>query len=241
MSSTGSLTSGLAATHELRLVFHGIDRVSNVADSISSKIRAVSGAIVILGATAGLVTELASSFGILDQAQAKTLDRVFALTVGIGGVVNALAMLATSSRVAAAATWLMDEAMMVQEALAGPVGWAILATAAALLAAMGVALAMPAKDDPKPTGGTNPIFGGHYTHAQHGVDMMTSGPMVFMAGEAGRERVIVLPEGSQGSPSGGGLTIHNMTITGATDPAATAKAVKRELELLMAREMGKFS
>lgn len=254
MSSTGtasSLATGISVAHELRLVFHGIDRASNVAESISSKIRALSGTIVVLGATSGVVLDLAASFGILSDAQAKSLDKYAATAIAVGGMVNAMATLATSERVATAATWLMNEASAVKLALMGPLGWAILAGAAATLAAIGLYMAFgQGQQTTTPTEQQQPGFlvpsnvtgvqmgPQQSVEMQHGGDWMTSGPTLFLAGESGRERVVVLPEGRQGG--GGGISA-NINISGATDPAATARAVKRELELLMAREIGKLS
>src|SRR2546425_7475936 len=91
MSSLGTasgLATGISVAHELRLVFRGVDRVSNVAESIASKIRAMSGAIVVLGATSGVVVNLATSFGILTEAQAKTLDKTAAIAIAIGGEIG---------------------------------------------------------------------------------------------------------------------------------------------------------
>src|SRR2546422_7728869 len=254
MSSTGtasSLATGISVAHELRLVFHGIDRASNVAESISSKIRALAETIVVLGATSGIVVDLAASFGLLSEAQAKSLDKFAAMAIAIGGMVNAMATLATSERVATAATWLMNEASAVKLALMGPLGWAILAGAAASLAAIGLYLAFgQGQQATIPTEQQRPGFlvpsnvtgidmgPQQQVQMQHGGDWMTSGPTLFMAGEAGRERGIVLPEGRQGASGGLSANIH---ISGSADPAATARAVKRELELLMAREIGKLS
>jgi hypothetical protein len=254
MSSTGtasSLATGISVAHELRLVFRGVDRVSGVSETITSKIRAMSGAIVLMGATSGVVLDLAASFGILSESQAKALDKFAAMAIAIGGVVNAMATLATSERVATAATWLMNEASAVKLALMGPPGWAILAGAAATLAAIGLYMAFgQGQQATTPTEQQQPGFlvpsnvtgvqmgPQQQVQMQHGGDFIVSSPTLFRAGEAGRERVIVLPEGRQAM--GGGISA-SINIAGATDPAATARAVKRELELLMAREMGKFS
>jgi hypothetical protein len=58
---------------------------------------------------------------------------------------------------------------------------------------------------------------------------------MFLAGEAGRERVTITPEGKTGTI--GRPIAPTINIYGATDPAAAAQAVKRELEILIAREV----
>ena len=68
---------------------------------------------------------------------------------------------------------------------------------------------------------------------QFGLDTFVSGPTLFLAGEGGRERVTITPEGREST--GGGLTA-NIHIYGSGDPEAAARAVKRELEILVDRE-----
>jgi hypothetical protein len=58
---------------------------------------------------------------------------------------------------------------------------------------------------------------------------------MFLAGEAGRERVTITPEGKTGTI--GRPIAPTINIYGATDPTAAAQAVKRELEILISREI----
>jgi hypothetical protein len=58
---------------------------------------------------------------------------------------------------------------------------------------------------------------------------------LFLAGEAGRERVTITPEGKTGTI--GRPIAPTINIYGATDPTSAAQAVKRELEILIAREV----
>ncbi len=68
---------------------------------------------------------------------------------------------------------------------------------------------------------------------QFGLDTTVTGPTLFLAGETGRERVTIAPEG-QGQ--GGGIGPVNIYVYGTADPATTARMVKREFELLIGRE-----
>jgi hypothetical protein len=58
---------------------------------------------------------------------------------------------------------------------------------------------------------------------------------MFLAGEAGRERVTITPEGKTGTI--GHPIAPTINIYGAMDPTVAAQAVKRELETLIAREI----
>jgi hypothetical protein len=60
---------------------------------------------------------------------------------------------------------------------------------------------------------------------------------MFLAGEAGSERVTITPVGK--ATAGGNQIAPTINIYGATDPAAAARAVKRELEILIAREVAR--
>ena len=71
------------------------------------------------------------------------------------------------------------------------------------------------------------------TGFQAGTDTMTSGPTLFLAGEAGQERVTITPRGGTGPGPG---FVANITVNGSGNPEETARAVKRELEILIDRE-----
>ncbi len=226
----------LGAVHDLRIVFHGIDRVSNVADTIQGKIRALGGAIAILGGSGLLVTNLAEQFGVLNKHQAESLDKTFALVAATGSLISIFARLIPVLQGLSAAQTIANAARAIALALSGPIGWAILGGAAIALAAFGIyELGQAGGGAPTAqavtTGGRADIGRGR---GQFGLSTMVSGPTLFLAGEAGRERVTITPEG-RSAPEGGGLTA-NITIHGASDPAAVARAVKRELEILIDRE-----
>lgn len=72
---------------------------------------------------------------------------------------------------------------------------------------------------------------------QFGLDTLVTGPTMFLAGESGSERVTITPSGRTGV--GGTQIAPTINIYGATDPAASAQAMKRELELLIAREVAR--
>ncbi len=221
--------------HDLRIIFRGIDRVSHVADSIQGKVRALGGAIAVLGGTGALVTNLAEQFGVLDKSQAQALDRTFGLVAATGSLITIFARLIPILQGLAAAQTIANAARAVALALSGPVGWAILGGAAIALAAFGIYMAT--KRPEAETGPAEPAGGGFYSlrgRGQFGLDAMVSGPTLFMAGEAGRERVTITPEGR--SAAGGGGFVANIHIYGASDPDAAARAVKRELEILIERE-----
>src|SRR6266704_2054813 len=78
--------TGLGTVHSLRLIFHGVDRVSSVTDTIQSKVRALGGAISILGGTGILVTNLGEQFGFLSKKQAESLDKTFSLVAAVGSL-----------------------------------------------------------------------------------------------------------------------------------------------------------
>ena len=149
---------------------------------------------------------------------------------------------------AASATNIMNAATAVADALSGPLGWALLAGAIAALAAWGLSTYISQNPQGTSTiGGTQPNamtamgvttsnvgpgpIGG--TSLQAGGSFITRGPMHLLVGEAGPEEVNVTP--LRGDRSGMGFSA-NFTINGATDPEATARAVKRELEILIDRE-----
>jgi len=215
----GAALTSLGAIHDLRIVFHGIDRVSNVSDSIISKVRALGGAISVLGGTGLLVTNLGEQFGFLSKSHAIALDKTFALIAASGSLISVFARLIPVLLDLNVAQTLANTARAIALALSGPVGWAILAGAVAAIAAFGAYEA----------GFFNPP-----KKAQFGTDTMVSSPTLFLAGEAGVERVTITP-GSRSAAGGGGITA-NITIAGGGDPNTIARAVKRELEILIERE-----
>ncbi len=229
-----SLTS-IGAIHDLRIIFRGVDHVSNVADSIQSKVRALGGAISVLGGTGLFVTNLADQFGLLSKKQAESLDKVFALLAATGTLINVFARLAPAIMAAASAQNIMNAATAVADALSGPLGWALLAGAIAALAAWGLSQALPAISEQRqgsPPAPTTPLERERSLKAQSGIDTMVNTPTRFLAGEAGAERVTITPAGRM---AGGGF-VANITINGSGNPAETARLVKRELEILIDRE-----
>lgn len=221
--------------HDLKIIFTGIDRVSHVADSIQSKVKALGGAIAALGGTGLLVTNLARQFRILGEEQADALNKTFSLVTATGSLITVFARLIPVLQGLSAAQSIANAARAVALALSGPVGWGILAGAAVALAAFGIYLSIQGQEA---VGGRPTMFGGAGPAAgvrrgQFGLDTMVSGPTLFLAGESGRERVTIAPETQAGNLPG--LTA-NINIYGASDPEATARAVKRELENLVERE-----
>ncbi len=230
-----SLGGASSTIHDLKIIFHGIDRVSHVADSIQSKVKALGGAIAVLGGTGALVTNLAEQFGLLDKAQADALGKTFSLITATGSLISIFARLIPVLQGLTIAQTLANTARAIALALSGPVGWGILAGAAITLAAFGIYLATTGGGGGEAAAGTAERKGGFYSlrGGQFGLDTSVSGPTMFLAGERGRERVTITPEG-RGGP-GGGFTA-NINIYGASDPEAAARAVKRELEILVDRE-----
>ncbi len=223
----------LGAIHDLRIVFHGIDRVSHVTDTIASKIRALGGTIAILGGSGLLVTNLAEQFGVLGKKQAEALDKTFSLVAASGMLISLFARLIPVLQGLAAAQSIANAARAIALALSGPIGWAILGGAAIALAAFGIYEAGLTPGAGTSAGGGNVRGRDVGIHrGQFGVDTMVSGPTLFLAGETGRERVTISPLGQSAS---GGFTA-NIHIHGGGDPAAIARAVKRELEILIDRE-----
>lgn len=222
-----------SSIHDLKIIFTGIDRVSNVADSIQSKVKALGGAIAVLGGTGLLVTNLARQFGILGEEQTEALNKTFSLVTATGSLITVFSRLIPILQGLAAAQSIANAARAIALALSGPVGWGILAGAAVALAAFGIYLAAQGAPGSAPSEerGGRAVTGLH--RGQFGLDTMVSGPSLFLAGESGRERVTITPEGREGP--GIGLTA-NINIYGATDPEAAARAVKRELENLVERE-----
>lgn len=219
--------------HDLKIIFTGIDRVSRVAESITSKVKALGGAIAVLGGTGLLVTNLAAQFGVLSEAQADALNKTFGLVTATGSLITIFARLIPILQSLTIAQTLANTARAIALALSGPVGWAILAGAAVALLAFGIYMATTAT----PTEGGARAPGGRAVTGLHrgqfGLDTMITGPTMFMAGEGGRERITITPEGRPG-PSGGFTA--NINIYGAADPEAAARAVKREMEILIDRE-----
>ncbi len=218
-------SSPLGAVHDLRIIFHGIDRVSHVSDSILSKVRALGGGIAALGGAGLLVTNLGEQFGFLSKQQALSIDKTFTLIAATGSLISVFARLIPVLQDLSIAQDIANATRAVALALSGPVGWAILAGAAAAVAGF-VAYEAGVIPGIKPS---KPLFG------QFGVNTMVSGPTMFVAGETGPERVTITPSGA--SPAGGGTVIApSITIQGSGDPELTAQAVKRELERLIERE-----
>ena len=237
-----SLTN-IGAVHDLRIIFRGIDNVSNVADSIQSKVRAIGGSIAALAGTGLLVTNLADQFGLLSKKQAESLDKVLSLAVATGTLINVFARLAPAVLAAASAQNIMNATTAVADALAGPLGWAILAGAIAALAAWGLSQAIQSG------GGTTGPQGqtqmtpeerqrtGPAGRGQFGLDARVSTPTLFLAGEAGEERVTITPMGKAGPSSP--VIAPQIVIQGVTDPMQVAVQVKAQLEQLIAREMAR--
>ncbi len=235
--------TGLGTIHSLRIIFHGVDRVSNVTDTIQSKVRALGGAISILGGTGILVTNLGESFGFLSKKQAEALDKAFSLAAAVGSLISIFARFAPALLAAASAQNIMNAATAVADALSGPLGWALLAAAAVALTAWGLSQTInqptgtPSETtaSDQRTGGR--ALGGGMGRGQFGLDTLVTGPTMFLAGESGSERVTVTPSGR--TDVGGTQIAPTINIYGATDPAASAQAMKRELELLIAREVAR--
>lgn len=232
MSDLGDLGGTIRS---LKVVFTGIDRVSHVAEGITGKVRALGGAIAAIGGTGILITQLGEQFGFLDKAQSDALNKTFGLVTATGSLITVFARLIPILQGLAIAQTLANAARAVALALSGPIGWGILAGAAVALAAFGIYMAtQTGVGPPQAVGGERQggaLRGLH--RGQFGLDAMVAGPTLFLAGEAGRERVTITPE-DQGA--GGGIGPISIHIYGSTDPAATARAVKRELELLISKE-----
>ncbi len=228
-----SLGGASSTVHDLKIIFTGIDRVSHVADSIQSKVKALGGAILVLGGTGALVMNLAEQFGLLEKSQADALNKTFGLVTATGSLITIFARLIPVLQGLTVAQTLANTARAIALALSGPVGWAILAGAVVALAAFGIYAAslQPPSEAAPPERGGRAVTGLH--RGQFGLDTMVAGPTLFLAGETGRERVTITPEG-HGGPSGGFTA--NINIYGASDPEAAARAVKRELENLIERE-----
>src|SRR2546427_189107 len=122
---------------------------------------------------------------------------------------------------AASAQNIMNADTTVADALSGPLGWALLAGAAAVLIAWGLfqEINQPAGTQSE-VGGQNAEeqaqarAGSH--RGQFGLDTTVTGPTMFLAGEAGRERVTITPEGKTGTI--GRPIAPTINIYGATDP-----------------------
>lgn len=228
-----SLGGASSTIHDLKIIFTGIDRVSHVADSIQGKVKALGGAIAALGGAGLLVTNLARQFGILEESQAEALNKTFALVTATGSLITVFSRLIPVLQGLAAAQSIANAARAVALALSGPVGWGILAGAAVALAAFGIYMATQGATQTteisRPRGGA--LTGLH--RGQFGLDALVAGPTLFMAGEAGRERVTITPDG-QGRTEGAFTA--NIHIYGVSDPEAAARAAKRELENLIERE-----
>jgi hypothetical protein len=222
----------LGAVHDLRIVFHGVDRVSHVADTIASKVRGLGGAIAILGGSGLLVTNLAEQFGILNKHQAVTLDKTFALIAATGSLISIFARLIPVLQGLAAVQSIANAARAVALALSGPIGWAILGGAAIALAAFGIYELSQASGGTSPPASMRDRQGP--MRGQFGLDAIVSRPTMFLAGEAGAERVTITPQGRPGGGAGG--FVANINIYGSGDPQSIARAVKRELEVLIDRE-----
>ena len=230
--------SGLGTIHSLRIIFHGVDRVSNVTDTITSKVRAMGGAISILGGSGIFITNLGEQFGFLSKKQAEAMDKTFSLIAAVGSLISIFARFAPAVLAAASAQNIMNAATAVADSLSGPLGWALLAGAAAALIAWGLSqeINQPSGTQTLPEGGPPSERGrGGPNRGQFGLDATVTGPTMFLAGETGRERVTITPEGKTGTI--GRPIAPTINIYGATDPTAAALAVKRELEILIAREM----
>ena len=229
-----SLGGASSTIHDLKIIFTGIDRVSHVADTIQGKVKALGGAIAALGGAGLLVTNLARQFGVLGEEQANALNKTFSLVTATGSLITVFSRLIPILQGLAVAQSIANAARAIALALSGPIGWGILAGAAVALAAFGIFLATQGGAGPSEI--TRPRGGGAITglhRGQFGLDTLVSGPTLFLAGEGGRERVTVTPEG-RANPAGQ-LTA-NIHIYGVSDPEAAARAAKRELETLIERE-----
>ena len=204
----------IGAVHDLRIIFRGIDHVSQVTDTIQSKVRALGGAIATLGGTGLFITNLAEQFGYLDKKTAQSLDRTFSFIAAAGTMINVLARLAPAILAAASAQNIMNAATAVADALAGPLGWALLAGAVAALTAWG--LSQYISQNPQGGAGTPlPPSGPSTTPGQGGMDVRTY---------------------NMSPISSGSNVTANITIQGSGNPEQTAVAVKRHLEILIDRE-----
>jgi len=227
-----SLGGASSTIHDLKIIFTGIDRVSHVADSIQGKVKALGGAIAALGGAGLLVTNLARQFGVLGEEQAEALNKTFSLITATGGLITVFSRLIPILQGLSVAQSIANAARAVALALSGPIGWGILAGAAVALAAFGIYMATQGGEArPMEFQGGRAVSGLH--RGQFGLDTLVSGPTLFMAGEAGPERVTVTPSGREGL--GVGITA-NIHIYGVSDPEAAARAAKRELETLIERE-----
>jgi hypothetical protein len=144
------------------------------------------------------------------------LDKAFSLAAAVGSLISIFARFAPALLAAASAQNVMNAATAVADALSGPLGWALLAAAAVALTAWGLSQVIN-----QPTGSQNETtasdqrtagraIGGGLGRGQFGLDAMVTRPTMFLAGEAGSERVTITPV-----------------------------AVKRELEILIAREVAR--
>src|SRR5712692_36122 len=171
--------TGLGTIHSLRIIFHGVDRVSNVTDTIQSKVRALGGAISILGGTGILVTNLGEQFGFLSKKQAEALDKAFSLAAAVGSLISIFARFAPAVLAAASAQNIMNAATAVADALSGPLGWALLAGAAAALIAWGLSqeINQPTPDQTSTAGGGSRRPGdvAGARRGQFGLDTMVTG------------------------------------------------------------------
>src|SRR5262245_57021413 len=170
MSSRG--LGALGAIHDLKIVFHGIDRVSNVSDSILSKVRAVGGGIAALGGAGLLVTNLGEQFGFLGKKQAESLDKTFSLVAATGSLISVFARLVPVLQELSIVQGIANAARAIALALSGPVGWAILAGAAIAIGGFVAyetgALKLQGASTPTPI------------TAQFGADTMVSQPTLFL-------------------------------------------------------------
>src|SRR3989442_12573659 len=102
--------TGLGTIHSLRIIFHGVDRVSNGTDTIQSKVRALGGAIAVLGGTGILVTNLGEQFGFLSKKQAESLDKTFSMIAAVGSLISIFAKFAPAVMAATSAQNIMNAA-----------------------------------------------------------------------------------------------------------------------------------
>src|SRR3989304_1263228 len=133
-----SLGGASSTVHDLKVIFTGIDRVSHVADSIQSKVKALGGAVTVLGGTGLLVTNLAEQFGLLEKSQADALNKTFGLVTATGSLITIFSRLIPVLQGLTVAQTLANTARAIALALSGPVGWAILAGGGVGLGALGV-------------------------------------------------------------------------------------------------------
>ncbi|HZY94901.1 MAG TPA: hypothetical protein VFE98_08625 [Candidatus Bathyarchaeia archaeon] len=188
--------------------------MSHVTDTIQSKVRALGGAMAVLGGTGLFVTNLAEQFGYLDKKTAQSLDRTFAFIAAAGMMINVLARLAPMIMAAASAQSIMNAATAVANALAGPLGWAILAGAVTALTAYALSQNIGAN---KTVQNPSNAAGGYAPGTTAATGPITTSLMPISSG-------------------GGNNVSANITITGSSSPEQTAAAVKRHLEILIDRE-----